>query len=430
MTSLVHKRLVEGRAVVYRSIYWVFNRETGVSGWEQVMAEKQYKVAVFVETSRGYGRALCEGIADFAQANGHWIFEGGGESWEEGLREITGKANGVIARIPNAKMARVLARLKVPVVDLYRWRDYAAISSVDADHAAIGRLAAAWFIERRFKNFAFCGYTGAPFSDMRGAAFKEAVGACGFSCPSYKEALYSSDYLGKMILQAECYGDPPDRDRMAAWLESLERPTAIFCCHDIRAYQVVALCKELGIAIPHDVAVMGVDNDRILCGFSDPMLTSVDPDAQRIGWLGAQELFDRMTGVSRGVRHALVSPKRIVERASTETDPVEPAWLSAALRFIRKEIPSGVNAEEVIRHVGLSHTQVERAFVKALGNTVHQEIARLRMREACRLLVETPHPASIVSKLSGFTSPQYFNRLFSRQFGKTPGEYRSQSLGE
>lgn len=388
------------------------------------MAEKQYKVAVFVETARGYGRALCEGIADFAQANGHWVFEGGGESWEDVLREIKGSTDGVIARIPNAKMARELARLRIPVVDLYRWRDYSAISSVDADHEAIGRLAAAWFIERRFRNFAFCGYASAPFSDVRGAAFKAAVAAGDFSCSVYNEKSYSSDYLGRMILQAECYGDPPDRDRMAAWLESLERPTALFCCHDIRAYQVVALCKELGLAVPRDVAVMGVDNDRLLCGFSDPMLTSVDPDAQRIGWAGAEHLFSLMTGKSKGVRHALVSPKRIVERASTETDPVEPLWLSDALRFIRKEISAGVNADEVIRHVGLSHTQVERAFVKALNSTVHQEIARLRMREACRLLVETAHPASVVSQLAGFSSPQYFNRLFSHHIGLTPGDYR------
>jgi LacI family transcriptional regulator len=388
------------------------------------MAEQRYKVAVFVEMSRGYGRALCEGIADFAQANGHWVFEGGGESWEERLRDLAPDTDGVIARIPNAKMARALARLRVPVVDIYRWRDYPSITSVDADHAAIGRLAAAWFIERRFKNFAFCGYAGAPFSDVRGAAFRETVEACGYACSSYKEAMYSSDYLGKMILQAECYGDPPDRDRMAAWLESLERPAAIFCCHDIRAYQVVSLCKELGIVVPREMAVMGVDNDRILCGFSDPMLTSVDPDAQRIGWTGAQQLFALMVGKSRGVKHALVAPTRIVERASTETDPVEPLWLSDALRFIRKEIPAGVNAAEVIRHVGLSHTQVEKAFVKALGNTVHEEISRLRMREACRLLAETASPAAEVSKLSGFSSPQYFNRLFSRQFGKTPGQYR------
>ena len=388
------------------------------------MSEKPYKVAVFVETSRGYGRALCEGIADFAQANGRWIFEGGGESWEEGLREIAGRADGVIARIPNADMARALARLRIPVVDLYRWRDYPSISSVDADHAAIGRMAAAWFIERRFKNFAFCGYVGAPFSDTRGAAFKKTLEGFGHACTVYTEAPYASDDLGKMILQAERYGDPPDRDRMAAWLEALPRPTAIFCCHDLRAYQVVALCKEQGLSVPREVAVMGVDNDRILCGFSDPMLASVDPDAQRIGWTGAQRLFDLMSGKSQEVGHALVSPKRIVERASTETDPVEPLWLSEALRFIRKEIPSGLNAEEVIRHVGLSHTQVERAFVNVLGNTVHQEIARLRLREACRLLTETAHPAAVVSKLSGFTSPQYFSRLFSRHFDMTPVEYR------
>ena len=388
------------------------------------MAGKQYKVAVFVETSRAYGRALCEGIADFAQANGHWIFEGGGESWEEGLREIAGKADGVIARIPNAKMAKALARLRIPVVDLYRWRDYPSISSVDADHAAIGRMAASWFIERRFKNFAFCGYTGAPFSNVRGTAFKTSVEMMGHTCSFYKEAVFSSDFLGNMILQAERYGDPPDRYRMAAWLEALERPTALFCCHDIRAYQVVSLCKELGLNVPRDVAVMGVDNDRILCGFSDPMLTSVDPDAHRIGWEGAQQLYALMTRTAKGPRHVQVPPRQMVERASTETDPVEPLWLSEALRFIRKEMSAGVNAEEVIRHVGLSHTQVEKAFSKVLGTTVHQEISRLRMREACRLLADTSLPAAEVSKRSGFSSPQYFNRQFCRHFGIPPVEYR------
>ena len=390
------------------------------------MSEQQYKVAVFVETSRGYGRALCEGIADFAQANGHWVFEGGGESWEQGLRDLSPDIDGVIARIPNAKMARALTKLGVPVVDIYRWKDYETISSVDADHEAIGRMAADWFIGRRFRNFAFCGYTGAPFSDARGTAFKEAVEARGLACAFYKEAVFSSDFLGKMILQAERYGEPEDRDRMAKWLESLPRPLALFCCHDIRAYQVINLCKELKLAVPREVAVMGVDNDRILRGFSDPMLTSVDPDAHQIGWAGAQHLFELMTRTRHFVRHLLVAPKQVVERASTETDPVEPQWLSEALRFIRKEIPSGVNAAEVIRHVGLSHTQVEKAFAKALGNTVHQEISRLRMREACRLLAETALSAGEVSKLSGFSSPQYFNRLFTSQQGLTPVQFRQQ----
>lgn len=388
------------------------------------MSEKHFKVAVFVETSRGYGRALCEGIADFAQANGHWVFEGGGESWEAGLHELPPDINGVIARIPGPKMAQSLARLKVPVVDLYRWEEYEGITSVDADHTAIGRMAAEWFLERRFRNFAFCGYTSARFSDVRGAAFKAGVEAGGFSCAVYSEMAYDSDYLGKMILQAESYGEPPDHDRIAAWLKSLPRPTALFCCHDIRAYQVAVVCKELGIRVPHEVAIMGVDNDRILCGFSDPMLTSIDPDARQIGHTGARLLYERMTRRGRKATHVCVPPRRIVERASTEIDPVEPQWLSEALRYIRKEIPAGLNAEEVIRHVGLSHTQVERAFVKVLGNTIHQEIARLRMREACRLLAETDFSAAEVGKRAGFSSAQYFNRLFHAHSGLTPLEYR------
>jgi LacI family transcriptional regulator len=230
-----------------------------------------------------------------------------------------------------------------------------------------------------------------------------------------------------MILRAEPYGEPTDRARILRWMKDLPRPTAIFCCHDIRAYQVAALCKEAGLDVPRDVAVMGVDNDRILCGFSDPMLSSVDPDAYRIGWIGARHLYELMTHTRNFVRHLLVEPKHVVERASTETDPVEPLWLSEALRFIRQNLAAGVNAEEVIRHVGLSHTQVEKTFARVLGCTVHREIARLRMREACRLLAETTCSAAEVSKLAGFSSPQYFNRLFSRQFGVPPAAYRSRT---
>jgi len=389
------------------------------------MTRKQYKVAVFVETSRGYGRELCEGIADFAQANGHWTFQGGGDSWEKGLLNLSVKPDGVIARIPNAKLARALTKLQVPVVDLYGWRRYPSISSVDADHAAIGRMAAAWFMDRRFKNFAFCGYTGAPFSDARGAAFNAAVKTAGYACSVYKEVAFSTDFLGSMILQAERYDDPPDRDRLAAWLTSLKRPTAVFCCHDIRAYQVAAVCKELELSVPHEVAVMGVDNDRILCAFSDPMLTSIDPDAQRIGWTGAEQLFELMSRGGKGGRHVLVSPKQMFERASTETDPVEPPCLAKALHFIRRQIPSGVNAGEVIRYMGLSHTQADRIFANALGKTIHEEITRLRMREACRLLEETTLSVTLISQKTGFTSPQYFCRYFQHHVKMSPVDYRT-----
>lgn len=388
------------------------------------MTQQSYRVAVFVETSRGYGRGLCEGIADFAQSNGNWMFKGGGESWKKDIAGIAGKVDGVIARIPDDEMAGALSKLGVPVVDLYRWREYPRIATVDADHGAIGRMAAAWFIERRFRHFAFCGYHSAPFSNLRGAAFKETAEQAGFACSIYEATRFKPDFLGKLILQAEAYGDPPDSRRLARWLKTLPLPTAILCCHDIRAYQVISVCKELGLDVPRDVAVMGVDNDRILCGFAYPMLTSVDPDAHQIGWTGAAMLHERLTRAGRAVRRALIAPSRIVERASTATDPVEPQWLADALRFIRKEIPAGVNAEEVIRHVGRSHTQVERAFVHAIGHTVHQEIARLRMREACRLLSETDYPASEVARLAGFSSPQYFNRLFCDEFGLPPAAYR------
>jgi len=388
--------------------------------------DKKYRVALFVETSRAYGRSLCEGIAAFAQENGHWVFQGGGDSWSGTLRALS-DVDGIIARIQSPEVACRLTNIGVPIVDLFGWSRYPGIALADADHAAIGRLAAGWFLERRFRHFGFCGYAGAPFSDLRGQAFAEALQVQGGACSLYKGRGFDAQAdSAEMILHRERYGLPPDHRQLAVWVRSLPKPCAVFCCHDVRAHQLVTVCKELGIDVPGAVAVMGVDDDRILCGLSYPMLTSIDPDAFRIGWSGARLLFEMMLAgpPTAYAGHVLIRPRKVVPRASTETDPVDPPWLAAALRFIRQGLAAGVNADDVFRHVGFSHTQVERVFRQVLGSSVQQEIIRLRLGEAVRLLEQTDLPVVRVGQASGFNSPQYFSRSFRRHRGCTPEHYR------
>lgn len=124
------------------------------------------------------------------------------------------------------------------------------------------------------------------------------------------------------------------------------------------------------------------------------------------------------------MQHTRVPPRKIVDRASTETDPVDPPWLAESLNFIRQEIPNGINATDVINFLNRSHTSVESTFKQVLGHTVHQEITRLRSNEACRLLIETTLSVSDISTRCGFSSPQYFNRFFQQNFNQTPQQYR------
>lgn len=396
------------------------------------MRKQTYKIALIIEKSRAYGRAICEGIAAFAHQQGNWELRLIDEmSSDKALGQLK-DVDGVIARILKPKTLVALRTLKVPIVDVFGGEPYSDIGLVDSDHQAVGRLAAECFLARRFQRFAFCGYPGVHFSDLREKAFAESVEAKGFSCYRFSMALEDVRALTERIIRHEKIDLDEHRKKLAQWLKMLPKPISIFCCHDIRSYQLATLCKQLEIRVPQDVAILGVDDDRILCGFSSPMLSSIDPDAVEIGRQSAELLATalesqgktpRFTGSKKNI---FVSPKQLVERASTEVYPLEPAWLSEVLIFIQRNYMRNISAEDIFKIAKLSHTIVERTFQKVLATTVRKEIIRVRLAEAARLLQTTELSSCKISVLVGFTNPQYFNRSFRATYKMTPETYRKQ----
>jgi len=176
------------------------------------------------------------------------------------------------------------------------------------------------------------------------------------------------------------------------------------------------------------VAVMGVDDDQILCGFSSPMLSSIDPDAFGIGRSAAKTL-STMISDPRAKRDVcvLMPPKALTTRASTQTYPVEPPWLSDALVFIGKNFAKGINADSVFQHLGRSHTSVDKVFKEVLKTTVHKEIVRVRIGTAARLLRTTEYSVTLIAGLAGFASPQHFSYAFRKTYHLTPESYRNAS---
>lgn len=399
------------------------------------MRKQTYKIALIIEKSRAYGRAICEGIAAFAHQQGNWELRLIDEmSSDKALGQLK-DVDGVIARILKPKTLVALRTLKVPIVDVFGGERYSDIGLVDSDHQAVGRLAAECFLARRFQRFAFCGYPGVHFSDLREKAFAESVEVKGFSCYRFSMALEDVRALTERIIRHEKIDLDEHRKKLAQWLKSLPKPISIFCCHDIRSYQLATLCKQLEIRVPQDVAILGVDDDRILCGFSSPMLSSIDPDAVEIGRQSAELLATalesqgktpRFTGFKKSI---FVSPKQLVERASTEVYPLEPAWLSEVLIFIQRNYMRNISAEDIFKIAKLSHTIVERTFQKVLATTVRKEIIRVRLAEAARLLQTTELSSCKISVLVGFTNPQYFNRSFRATYKMTPETYRKQRGG-
>ncbi len=379
------------------------------------------RIGIYVERHRAWGRQICEGVCAFAQTRGDWsltMLER--EDFASSAR--LSAFDGFIARIPNATVAQALAHTRRPVADLTceAASEGRFIRAVWQDNAAVGKLAAQHFIEHRFTRFAFCGYANRRFSNERRDAFAHSLRLNRFEAIAYECPPSATRAYDTATDQHERLSAAPDARQLVRWLQSLPKPIAIFCANDLRGQQVIFACAEAGISVPAEVAVLGLDNDTLVCNFVTPTLSSIDPDAAALGLSAAQALALGLDGRLAPLRQRPVQPRELVTRASTETFPVDPPWLSDALVFIRRNINQRLSAADVYAASRRSHTCVDAAFRKHLGTTVQAEIRRVALDEARRLLATTRLSVADISRRTGFASPQYFCNVFTAAFGQPP----------
>ena len=377
------------------------------------------KIGLLFNRSRAYGRGFCEGVASYTEVRRDWRLE----MVEEGR---LGRLDGLIAHVMDDSRAEQFSRLGIPVVaDFYR-TPRRGFAQALPDNAAIGRIAAEHFLERGFANYAFCGYDGIVFSDGRRAGFAAALAERGYEFASYRTPAKVMDgFNERVILREELAPRASDARGLAAWLRSLAKPCALFCCHDLRALQALSAVGDAGLRVPEDVAILGVDNDMLVCNFTHPRLSSIDNAAFEVGRAAARLMDDVLAGRSPRDACVKVAPGGVVPRASTEVFTYSSAVVNEALAFMRGHLSDNLTASDVFAHVGQSHTAVERAFNAALGVSVQTQLGRLRIAEAKRLLASTSLPLADVARRSGFSSPRYFAQAFRAAEGRSPSAFRS-----
>ena len=386
------------------------------------------RIGLLIERSRAFGRELCEGIISYAQERNDWeiVFLNVTDVRSQRKRSAI---DGFIARVTSEELARHLKATKRPVVDVYYDFAQKGFAVVKTKHEKIGVLAAEHFLDRHFRNFAYCPYGGGRTSRYCQLSFARRLRREGLKCAVYDGRGIGRYEFDDAAVIAETIGLPRDAKSLEKWLRSLPKPVAVFCPGDLRAWQLINVCRRAGIEVPREVAVLGLDNDMILCGSSQPMLSSIDSDTQRIGRVAAETLAAMMDGTApKGQIVRQVDPAGIVARKSTETIPDAPPWLSDALVFIRRNAKNGISAADVFRTLGRSHTVVTRAFRSTLGTTVQHAIADARLDEARRLLLGTDASIKQVAALSGFASVSYMLQAFTAKYGVSPGAWRRQQL--
>ena len=386
--------------------------------------KRTYRIGLLVERTRAFGRELCEGIITYAQDRDDWELRFLNLT-DLRRRDVGERHDGFIARVTSERIARPLMATGRPVVDLYYEKPRPGFTIVKTHHETIGRLAAEHFLDRRFRNFAYCPYGGGRTSLYCRSAFIRRLRRAGFGCAVYAgEADISYDFDDSNLI-SDSIAPPKDAKRLEKWLRSLPKPTAVFCPGDLRAWQIADICRTAGINVPHEVAVLGLDNDLLICGSSRPMLSSIDPHSREIGRVAAETLAEMIEhGTPKKPVIRQVPPAGVVTRASSETAPVEPPWLADALVYIQRNAKRGISAADVFAALGRSHTVVTRAFRQTLGTTVQREIATTRLDIARRLLSTTEQSVTQIAALSGFSSVAYFMQSFSAAFGMAPGAWR------
>ena len=349
------------------------------------------KVALLVETSRGFGREFLLGMARYSRLHGPWSFHITPGDYKQVVpRMKQWGGTGIIARIADQRIAQAVINANVPTIaigltdeQLKPGSPLSKFSEISSDPAEVSRLAADHLIDRRLKQFAYIGSDDRGWSSRREMTFRNYLATRGFEPYIYSspKSRRERDWEHEQAL-------------LARWMGRLPTPIGVFACDDDRGREVLEACKLAGLNVPEDVAVVGVDNDEVFCELADPPLSSVALNAETAGYRAAALLDSMMQGRERKRQRIVVEALGVVTRRSTDIVAVDDEDIANALQFIRRQHGRDISVDRVAEEVAMSRRSLEKRFREVIGRTILEEIQLIRLERAKRLLMETTHPIS------------------------------------
>jgi LacI family transcriptional regulator len=385
------------------------------------------RVAILVETSRAFGRGILEGVARYVQQHGPWdmYFQPRGLADPPPKWLHAWEGDGILARIDNAEMAKAVLGAGLPALDLRGRLPGLGLTVVGVDNRAVTRLGFEHLADQGFRSFAFCRSAGDthPHTDECQAYFRKHVEAAGH--PYFCNLPPGS---GRPDVPWD-----EEQQRLADWLRGLPKPVGLMACIDDTGFQVLEACRRAGVLVPDEVAVVGANNDTILCDLAGPPMSSIDTNTRQVGYEAAACLArlmrrraSRRGEVCGSPTRIKVRPRGVVVRQSSDVLAIADRSVAAAVHFIRTAAGDGVGVADVLRRVDVSRTVLDQRFKAALGRTVKEEVLRARLSRARRLLSDSTLPLDVVAVRSGFGTAKYMGDAFARELGIRPGEYRRQ----
>lgn len=380
----------------------------------RIRSKQQPCVALIFPQHLFYTKEVLSGVFEYVRDNRPWRYVTGPEVGGNDWNFPTGTK--LPAALGMAVSGHFLTRLEkagIPFVNVSEKEEGLGTVRVLPDNEEAGRMAARYFIEKHCTNFAFTGYKGFGYSRRRKLGFESELRKHGFemACLDFGDGKWPKDSL-----------DPVPE--IAEWIEKLPKPCAVFACNDDHARRILDECQRLEIRVPEELAILGCDNDEFECELSPIPISSISFPLRKIGREAAAMVEHLLNGGKPPREDLRFAPTGIITRRSSDIIAVNVPIVAKAVRYISLHAADGIDVRDVVAACGGSRRYLERRCMSVLGRTPKQEIIRVRLGIAKRLLSETKLSMPEIAAEAGFSDSKVLNSIFSRLMGMTPTAYK------
>ncbi|HYG77063.1 MAG TPA: XylR family transcriptional regulator [Planctomycetota bacterium] len=365
------------------------------------------RILLLIETSSACFRRCIQGVAAFARTQPEWILHTAEPGIDARACLKASRPDAVIARYDPSVCALLQAQ-KIPATFVYGEEPNCS----GIDNVELGRVAARHLMNLGLRHFAFYGFDW-EFLKHRLNGFNKELQSAGHSpCTVFWPHLKDHGMW------------PLKNPKLEEFLRTQPTPLGLFAGGDLLGFEVVQLCRNVGIQVPEKIAVLGVDNDEMLCAIAAPELSSVITPDELVGHSAAQRLHSLLSKKKLSPAPVLFPPQGVAVRRSTDVLVLKDDDLAEALAFIRQNAEKNIGVSDVLAKVGISRRLLEQKFQSVLQRSPLAEIRRVRIERAKTLLLDGNNSIAAVARATGFDSADWLSEVFRRETGMTPSQYR------
>lgn len=381
------------------------------------------RLILLTDFTEAFAHNLLRGILEYSKGREPWVVCRMPPSYKQsygipGVLEWAKKwqADAIIAQFNDNDEVELFRENGIVALAQDFQSRFSVIPNITSRYELTGQMAADFFLQKGFRNFAFYGYKDVVWSEERYMGFRNRIMEKGLGDNFF-------EYKNQPLENLWYYESEP----LADWIKSLPHPVALMACDDTRGNKIMEMCQVLGINIPEEIAVLGVDNDEIICNLSEPPLSSVSLNIVKGGYEAAR-LIDRLIhNEATSCEDVIIQPITIVNRLSTDIYATDNPAILAALKYIHQNLANKINVDDIVKQVPLSRRLLEIRFRQVTGQSIYQYISDLRMERFSQLLLASTEPIADLAMQVGLADSKNLARQFKLWKGCTPVEYRKRN---